>query len=116
MGLATGVSRKTDAMSIDPDRFTIAFPEGYEERLEFETPSKGYLRDVVVHLEDGSSYRLFFIDPVRLEQDLQIEAANGREYYTEPGLVVLREVTTATIRKAISGLWREGFFHSLKPL
>ena len=83
-------------MSIDPDRFTIAFPEGYEERLEFETPSKGYLRDVVVHLEDGSSYRLFFIDPVRLEQDLQIEAANGREYYTEPGLVVLREVTTAS--------------------
>src|SRR5262245_40154856 len=103
-------------MTTNSDHFSISYPEGYDDRLEFETPSKGYLRDVVVSLEDGSSYKLFFIDPVRLEQDLQADVANGREYYAEPGMVVLTEVTTESIHKAVSGLWREGFFRWLKPL
>jgi hypothetical protein len=103
-------------MSTDLEHFTIAFPEGYDDRLAFETPSKGYLRDVVVRLEDGSSYKLFFIDPIRLQQDLQADAACGREYYAEPGMVVLPEVTTETIQKAVAGLWRESFFGHLKPL
>jgi hypothetical protein len=103
-------------MSTDKEPFTISFPDGYDERLEFETPSKGYLRDVVVHLGEGSSYKLFFIDPIRLQQDLESDVANGCEYYAEPGMVVLPEVTTEMIRKAVSGLVREGFFRSLKPL
>ena len=103
-------------MSIDLEHFVISFPDGYDDRLEFETPSKGYLRDVVVQLEDGSSYKLFFIDPIRLQQDLQADAADGRDYYAEPGMVVLPEVTTETIQKAVAALWREGFFRSLKPL
>jgi hypothetical protein len=103
-------------MSTDADRFTISFPEGYDDRLEFETPSKGYLPDVVVQLEDGTRYKLFFIDPMRLEQDLQADVANGREYYAEQGMVVLPEVTTETIRKAVSGLLRDGFFRLLKQL
>ena len=103
-------------MNTNLSPFTVRFPEGYDDRLAFETPSKGYLRDVMVQLEDGTRYKLFFIDPVRLEQDLQAEVAEGREYYAEPGMVVLLEVTTEAIHKSISGLLREGFFHSLKPL
>src|SRR5947208_12423350 len=103
-------------MATDLERFTILFPEGDDERLEFETPSKGYLRDVVVQLEDGSAYKLFFIDPIRLQQDLQADVADGRAYYAEPGMVILPGVTTETIHKAVSALWREGFFRSLKPL
>jgi hypothetical protein len=103
-------------MTTDLDHFTISFPQGYDDRLEFETPSKGYLRDVVVQLGDGSKYKLFFIDPIRLEQDLQADVANGREYYSEPGMVVLHEVTTESIRKAVSGLLRDGFFRRMKPL
>jgi hypothetical protein len=103
-------------MSTDLEHFTISFPEGYDDRIAFETPSKGYLRDVIIHLEDDSHYQLFFIDPVRLQQDLQADVANGREYYAEPGMVVLPEVTTQTIQRAVAGLWREGFFPHLKPL
>jgi len=103
-------------MSTDLDHFTISFPEGYDDRAEFETPSKGYLRGVVVNFEDGSNYKLFFIDPIRLQQDLEADVANGREYYAEPGMIILPEVTAQTIRKAVSGLWREGFFQWLKPL
>jgi len=97
------------------NRFAVSFPEGYDNRLAFEAPSKGYLRDVMVQL-DGTRYKLFFIDPVRLQQDLEADVADGRAYYAEPGMVVLPEVTTEAIHKAIAGLLREGFFHYLKPL
>src|SRR5262245_51419066 len=96
--------------------FTISFPDWYDERAEFETPLKGFLGGVVVRSEDGSSYELYFTDPVRLQQTLEDDTKAGRPYYTEPGLVVLPEVTTEAIRQAISGLWREGFFRLLKSL
>jgi|SRR5579884_3782295 len=96
--------------------FTIAFPEWYDARCEQETPLKGYLSDVEVRLEDGSRYKLYFIDPVRLQQTLEDDTAEGKPYYTEPGLVVLPEVTTQAIQQAIRGLLREGYFQNLKPI
>jgi hypothetical protein len=103
-------------MATDLENFEILFPEGFDEQQEFETPSKGYLRDVIIRLETGAEYRLFFIDPTRLQQDLEADVESGREYFTEPGMVILPQVTIEAIRKAVSGLWRDGFFHHLKPL
>ena len=96
--------------------FTVVFPEWYDARLEHETPSKGYLADVEVRLENESRYRLYFIDPVRLAQNLEDDTQAGRGYFAEPGLVVLPEVTTQAIRDAVAGLYRDGFFRHLKPL
>jgi hypothetical protein len=96
--------------------FTIIFPEWYDARCEYETPLKGYLSDVEVRLENGSLYKLYFIDPVRLQQTLEEDAASGRPYYTEPGLIVLPEVTTEAIRQAVSGLLRDGYFQHLKSI
>ena len=98
------------------DTYRVVFPEWYDARLEHETPSRGYLADVVVRLEDGSRYRLYFSDPVRLQQALEDDTADGRPYYAEPGLVVLPEVTTEAIRRAVPGLLRDGYFRHLKPL
>jgi hypothetical protein len=103
-------------MATQVEPFTVLFPDWYDDRAEFETPFKGFLNDVVVRLEDGSRYQLFFTDPVRLQQTLQDDVGGGREYYTEPGLVVLPEVTTEAVRKAVAGLWRDGFFARLRPL
>ena len=47
--------RKEQMMSTQVSPFTIVFPEWYDDRVEFETPSKGYLRDVEVRLKDGSA-------------------------------------------------------------
>lgn len=96
--------------------FTLIFPEWYDARCEYETPLKGYLSDVEVHLEGGARYKLYFTDPIRLRQTLEDDAASGRPYYTEPGLVVLPEVTTEAVRQAVSGLEREGYFRHLKPI
>src|SRR5690242_7942232 len=84
--------------------FTIVFPEWYDARCEQETPLKGYLSDVEVRLEDGSRFKLHFTDPARLQQTLEDDAATGRPYYTEPGLVVLPEVTMQAIQQVIPAL------------
>lgn len=103
-------------MATQTTPFTIVFPEWYDSRSEYETPLKGYLPDVEVRLDDGSRYKLYFTDPVRLQQTLDEDAAAGRPYYTEPGLIVLPEVTTQAIQRAVQGLLREGYFQTLKPL
>jgi hypothetical protein len=103
-------------MSTAADSFTVLFPEGYDARSEFETPSRGYLSGVVVRLGDGSRYPLFFMDPVRLQQELADYVREGRAYFAEPNLVILPEVTTESVKTAVQGLLREGFFEHLKPL
>ena len=69
---------------------------------------------ICVKLADGAIYSLTFYDPVRLQQTLEDDTRTGRAYFTEPGLVIIPEITTAMVRQAIQGLWREGFFHNLK--
>jgi hypothetical protein len=103
-------------MPTETTPFTILFPQWYDSRCEQETPLKGYLPDVIVRLEDGSCYKLYFTDPVRLQQTLEDDTASGRAYYAEPGLIVLPEVTTEAIRQAVSGLLRDGYFRHLKPI
>jgi hypothetical protein len=95
---------------------TVTFPEWFDARAEHEAASKGFLPEVCVVLGDGSRYRLYFIDPVRLRQTLEDDAANGRPYFTEPGLVVVPEVTTATIRQVVPHLVEERYFTHLKPI
>jgi hypothetical protein len=102
-------------MSTHVQPFTITFPEGYDAQAEFEAPFRGYLPDVIVQLEDGSRRRLSFIDPARLGQNLFSNAQNGRAYYAEPGLVILPEVSTEAIHKAVHGLWEDGYFTSSGP-
>jgi hypothetical protein len=94
----------------------VIFPASYDSRSEFETPSRGYLSDVIVQLDDGSRYQLFFIDPVRLEQTLTDDMKEGRNYYAEPGLIVLPEVNTESIKLAVEGLWKDGYFQKIKSL
>jgi hypothetical protein len=102
-------------MSTRVQPFAIAFPEGYDAQAEYEAPFRGYLRDVIVQLENGSRHRLSFIDLTRLEQSLADNVEMDRPYFTEPGLVILPEVSTETIHKAVQGLWEEGYFHQSPP-
>lgn len=100
-------------MAVVEKSISILFPADYDAQSEFETPMRGYLSDVEVELE-GLRYRLFFIDPVRLEQELKSNTDSGRRYFAEPNLIVLPEVSTEAIKKAIDGLARDGFFQHLK--
>lgn len=94
----------------------LHLPEWFDERSEFETPFRGYLSHAEVELEDGTRYKLFFIDPIRLQQDLEEEVKLGRPYIAEAGLIVLPEVTLEKIREVIRLLPKDDFFQGLKPL
>ena len=100
-------------MSTATSEPVILFPAGYEERGQYEAPARGYLSHVVVQVEDGSRYQLFFYDPVRLEQDLTSE---GQGYLAEPNMIVLPEVNTENIRNAVQALWRTGYFQQIRPV
>jgi hypothetical protein len=103
-------------MSAQTDRFTILFPADFDAQSEFEMPSRGYVSDVVVQLEDGARYPVFFIDPVRLQQDLEASVNCGKACLAEVNLIILPEVTVASIHKAVEELLGEGFFQHVKPL
>ena len=94
----------------------IHYPEGYDERAEAETSAKGWLSDIVVQMEDGSKYPVAFIDPVRLQQDMEEYVRLGTPYFSEPGLIVLAEITRESIRRAVKELRQTGFFGHLRPL
>ena len=108
--------REDYLVATQPTPFTIVFLEWYDARCEYETPFKGYLSDVEVCLENGSRYKLYFNDPVGLQKTLDEDAALGKPYYSEPGLVVVPEVTTQAIQQIIPRLLRDGYFQTLKPI
>jgi hypothetical protein len=86
------------------------------ETVAWEVTAKGWYSGVVVELEDGDRYSVFFYDPVRLAQDLQVEAELGRPYLAEQGMIVIPEISETNMRLAIQQLHTEGWFSHLKPL
>jgi hypothetical protein len=101
-------------MSAGASGYEIEFPEGYFGQLEEDTPARGWL-EVTVRATDGKTrYRLAFYDAVRLKQTLDDYAEQGKVHYAEPNLVLLTEVSTANVQKAVAELAREGYFDQIK--
>ena len=94
----------------------VLLPEDFDEQSAFETPFRGYLSHSIVQLVDGTRYPVFFIDPIRLGQELEILAQSGQPFFAEVNLIVLPEVTVEAIHKAVESLADQGFFQQLKPL
>jgi len=88
----------------------LHFEGGFDERGEAEALDRGYRGHVWAELADGSMHPLSFYDVTRLSQTLASESAVGRTFFTEPGLVVVAEVTLANMQAAARTLAEEGFF------
>ena len=67
----------------------LTFKYGWDERDEVETPMKGCRSDGIVSCGDGKTYSVYFIEPIRLEQDLEAEVEYGSPFLAPPGLIVL---------------------------
>jgi len=93
----------------------LILPEGFDERGEQEMQMRGYLSHAMVEVKGGQRYSALFIDPIRLQQDLDEEVRLGRPCLAEPGLIVLPEITLQAIKGAVHYLWGIGFFSRLKP-
>ena len=81
-----------------------------------EAYDKGYLNGGLVQVETGDCYRVYFIDPFRLKQDLEAVSELGRPYVAELGMVVLPEITLESINGVLGHLLADGFFDNLKPV
>src|SRR5215212_7951824 len=97
-------------------QYELILPEGFDERREEEMQLRGYLSQVVVQLETGRKYALFFVDPVRLESELDDVVRMGDSCMAEVGMVILPEVTMKNIRAAIDSLVTRKYFDYFRAL
>jgi hypothetical protein len=91
----------------------ILWPEGFDERAQIEAGWRGYLSHARVLLDDGRVFPVYFVDPVRLAQD--VEAAQ-HAMVAEVGLIVLPEITCRAMEAAVAFLVPRGFFEYFRPL
>ena len=103
-------------MSEEVPNVKIVFPDSFDDRSRLEMTSRGCLINVLVEVEDGNRYRVEFIDPVRLAQEMEDNVKLNIPCYAEPGLIILPEVTVVHIQKAVRYLYIHGFFESLTPI
>jgi len=94
----------------------LVFTQPFTSVEEQEAKDRGYLSHVLAELEDGSLYPVFFYDFVRLQQDLEEEAKQGRPFIADPGMIVLPEVTLVAMQAVVRTLSEEGYFDYLRPL
>lgn len=94
----------------------LVFTEAYDEHLAFEIEQKGWCGIGIVELPNGARIKLSFYDPVRLAQDLESDLSFGDVCVAEPGMVVIPKVTREYMEKAVSQLFKSGYFDHLVPL
>jgi hypothetical protein len=94
----------------------LVFGHGFTDRDEYEAKMRGYLSHARVQLSDGNEFSVFFIDPVRLQQDLEAMASIGRPHFAEVGMIVVPEVTRDAMNNAVADLFARGFFRFFRPL
>jgi hypothetical protein len=92
----------------------LVFKYPFDEAAAYDAEARGYLSYASVELSEGTRYPVVFYDPVRLQQDLEVEVGEGRPFIAEPGLIIVPEVTLARMQAAVEGLCRTGFFDALR--
>ena len=98
------------------EMFTVQFPAWYDELAETEMYNKGHLTGCVVQLADGRRYPVAFMDSVHAREEAHERFEQGYACLTEPGLVIVPEVTKEAIQRAVAHLVQSGFFDHLQPL
>jgi len=88
----------------------LCFDYEFDAQIAAETADRGYWGHAHVELADGTQRPVVFYDAVRLAQDLEEEASQGKPFIAEKGMIVLEDVTRENMESAIEALVVEGFF------
>ena len=67
----------------------LVFKYPFDEAAAYDAGARGYLAYSSVELGNGTRYPVVFYDPIRLQQDLEVEAREGRAFIAEPGMIVV---------------------------
>lgn len=93
----------------------IIFTAGYLAGDDELTNQKGHRSDVLVEDENGSYYELNFISVDRLRVDFELNIKEGKNYFSDIGLVILKDISKSEIIRAIKNLIKEKYFTRQKP-
>jgi hypothetical protein len=83
---------------------TLVFPDWYDELAEFEHEHKGHLSGATLRLADGRVFGIEFIDPARLQQDLQDNCDRGEPFVLMRNLVLVPLVSRVSMQRAIDAI------------
>ena len=95
---------------------TLSFTCDFDVRTAWEVEQKGWFRCAVVILPNGLRIPVFFLDPIRLAQDLEYAVGEGRCCLAEPGLIIVPSVTREAMERAVSELFESKYFDCLIAL
>jgi|ERR1700730_8141750 hypothetical protein len=95
---------------------TLSFACDFDERTAWEVRQKGWFEQAIVHLPDGNKVPVCFWDPGRLSQDLETDLKLGKTCISEPGMIVIPEVTAENMKAAVEELYHRGYFNQLRSL
>ena len=76
---------------------------------EFEALNKGYRKDVIIKI-GIKKYKVYITSMIRLQQDFETEFEDVGYYYSEPNMVIVKDVTKEEISKTINQLYECKFF------
>ncbi len=91
----------------------LMFVREFTEQQAVEARDRGYLSHVLVEVDGDRLYPVFFYDPVRLQQDLEMNAKHGRAFVADAGMIVLPDITPEAMQEVVQQLCQEGFFEHL---
>ena len=94
----------------------LIFACGFSEREAFEARDRGVLSHVLVEICGELLYPVYFYDPCRLAQELDIDTEHGTPFLAEPGMIVLPEITVEAMESAVERLYQSRFFNYLTPV
>ena len=95
---------------------SIILKAGYLDGDDLLTEMKGHRSDVLVETKDGAVYELNFINLDRLKIELESNASNGVNCFTDRGLIILEKISKDDIVAAVGYLEEQKYFDSLKPI
>ncbi|MCL2152418.1 MAG: hypothetical protein FWH57_05585 [Oscillospiraceae bacterium] len=85
-----------------------------DERIQFETESKGCLFGTVIEIEGKSRYQVNFYNSTRFKQDVDEELKNDSLFYEE-NIVIVEEFTRENLLNAISCIVNNKLYEKMVP-
>lgn len=82
------------------------------ELAEFEALNKGYRGDVIVKI-GNSSYKVYVISMVRLQQDFETEIRDSGYYLSEPNMIIVKNTTKKEIEDTIIQMFKWKYFEEI---
>ncbi len=92
-------------------KYTINLPKDFVD-YAWEVQVKGWFSGASI-VCGTKRYQLNFFDPTRLSQEIKDEL-DHKNFFFEPNLIIVKEVTQAAIEEAITALVERGYLNSLK--